>query len=422
MMNILLQPHGAGSNHRRGDSGSALKRVLLLLLLLAGSLRAAEPASAPEILLGMSTVLSGPAANLGLDMRQGVLTGIERANRAGGVHGRRLRLIALDDGYEPARTAPNMRQLIEKENVLAVIGNVGTPTAVAAIPIANETKTLLYAPFTGAGVLRKTPPDRYVINFRASYAEETGAMVDALINGAGLRVEDIAVFTQRDAYGDAGYAGTLAALKRHGLTNENAVLHVRYERNTLAVENALAGLLYAPHEPRAVVMVGAYAPCAKFIRLAYEAEFKATFLNVSFVGSQSLATELGKLPARVVVTQVVPHPLDMEVPIVEQYLADLKAFDAEAKPGFGALEGYIAMRVLLLALEKIPGPPTREGIIEALEGLGEFDPGLGERLKLGPKDHQACSGIWPTILENGAFVPFSSWAVISGLAAKETQP
>ncbi|MBI3418235.1 MAG: ABC transporter substrate-binding protein [Verrucomicrobia bacterium] len=369
----------------------------------------------------MSTVLSGPAANLGLDMRQGVLAGLERANRAGGIHGRRLRLIALDDGYEPARTAPNMRQLIEKENVLAVIGNVGTPTAVAAIPIANETKTLLYAPFTGAGVLRKNPPDRYVINFRASYAEETGAMVDALINGAGLRIEDIAVFTQRDAYGDAGYAGTLAALKRHGLTNENAVLHVRYERNTLAVENALASLLYAPHEPRAVVMVGAYAPCAKFIRLAHEAELKATFLNVSFVGSQSLATELGKLPARVIVTQVVPHPLDAAVPIVEEYLADLKAFDATAKPGFGALEGYIAMRVLLLALEKIPGPSTREGVVAALEGLDEFDPGLGKKLKLGPTDHQASHAIWPTILKDGAFVPFS-WTTIKQLAAKETQP
>ena len=369
----------------------------------------------------MSTALSGPAAALGKDMRQGALAGLERANRAGGVHGRGLRLVALDDGYEPARTAPNMRQLIEKDKVLAVVGNVGTPTAIAAIPIANEQKTLLYAAFTGAGVLRKNPPDRYVINFRASYAEETGAMIDALITGAGLKISDIAFFTQRDGYGDAGYSGGIAALKRHGLTNENAVLHVRYERNTLAVENALASLLYAPHEPRAVVMVGAYAPCAKFIRLAHEAELRATFLNVSFVGSQSLATELGKLPAHVIVTQVVPHPLDETTPIVREYLADLKAFEAEAKPGFGALEGYLATRVLLLALEKIPGPPSREGLIDALEGLGEFDPGVGKPLQLGPKDHQASHGIWPTILKDGAFVPFA-WTTIKQLAAKETVP
>jgi ABC-type branched-subunit amino acid transport system substrate-binding protein len=369
----------------------------------------------------MSTALTGPAANLGQDMRQGVLAGLERANRAGGVHRRRLRLIALDDGYEPARTPPNMRQLIEKDKVLAVIGNVGTPTGIAAIPIANEQKTLLFAPFTGAGVLRKTPPDRYVINFRASYAEETGAMIDALIDGTDLKVEDIAVFTQRDAYGDAGFAGALAALKRHGLKDENAVLHVRYERNTLAVENALASLLYSPREPRAVVMIGAYAPCAKFIQLAHSAGFDAVFHNVSFVGSPSLAAELGQSQARVIVTQVVPHPLDAQVPIVREYLADLKAFDAQTRPGFGTLEGYIAARILLLALEKLPGEPTREGIVESLEGLGEFDLGLGQKLMLGPKDHQASHGVWPTILKDGAFVPFS-WTTIPQFAVKERQP
>ena len=394
-----------------------------LIVISAGapSARGSATNGPAEILLGMSTALSGPAADLGQDMRQGVLASLERANRAGGIQGRHLRLVALDDGYEPARAAPNMRQLIEKENVLAIIGNVGTPTAIAAIPIANEDKTLLYAAFTGAGVLRKTPPDRYVINFRASYAEETGAMIDALINNAGLKLEDIAFFTQRDGYGDAGFAGGIAALKRHGLKDESAVLHVRYERNTLVVENALASLLYAAHEPRAVIMVGAYAPCAKFIKLAVDSGLKAAFLNVSFVGSRSLAAELGKLAANVLVTQVVPHPLDAKVPLVREYLADLKALDAAATPGFGSLEGYLATRVLLLALERLSAPPTRESIISALEELGDFDPGLGQILRLGPGDHQASHGIWPTILKDGAFVPFS-WTAIPQVAAKERAP
>jgi ABC-type branched-subunit amino acid transport system substrate-binding protein len=375
---------------------------------------AAEAGTSPEILLGMSTVLSGPAANLGLDMRRGVLAGIERANRAGGVRGRRLRLIVLDDGYEPARTAPNMRQLIEKENVLAIIGNVGTPTGIAAVPIANEQKTLFFAPFTGAGVLRKKPPDRYVINYRASYAEEIGAMVDALIDVSGLKLEDIALFTQRDGYGDAGYAGGIAALKRHGLKDEKQVLHVRYERNTLAVEDALASLLYAEHEPRSVIMVGAYAPCAKFIKLAHEAGLKAVFHDVSFVGSASLAEALGRLPAQVIVTQVVPHPLASAVAIVREYQSDLKAQEASAVPSFGSLEGYIAARILVTALERVPGPLTREGIVDALEGLGEFDLGLGETLKLGPQDHQACHRVWLTRLQDGAFAPFP-WAGIGEL-------
>ncbi len=405
-----------------------MKKILALVFILAfeGLLRLglAEDAGAAapsEIVLGMSTVLSGPAADLGKDMRLGVLAGLQRANRAGGVKGRKLRLIALDDGYEPARTAPNMRQLLEKDNVVGIIGNVGTPTAVAAIPICNEQKVLFFAPFTGAGVLRKNPPDRYVINYRASYAEETGAMIDALVDLGGLKPQEIAFFTQRDAYGDAGFAGGLAALKRHGLNDELNVLHVRYERNTLAVENAVASLAFTAPPPRAVVMVGAYAPCAKFIKLAHEAEPKLVFLNVSFVGSRSLAAELGTQDARIIVTQVVPHPADNRVAIIRDYLTELKALDSDAQPGFGTLEGYIAARILLAALETIPGQPTREAVVDALEGLGQFDLGLGEPLKLGRQDHQACHHVWPTILQDGAFAPFA-WTNISGFFGGESRP
>ena len=398
--------------------------LVAVLLVISLSVVTAAPVTnvaSSEIIIGMSTALSGPAANLGLDMRLGVLACLERANRAGGVQGRRFRLIVLDDGYEPARSAPNMRQLLEKENVLAVIGNVGTPTGVAALPIATELKTLFFAPFTGAGAFRKNPPDRYVINYRASYAEETGAIIDALIDKGGLKMEDIAIFTQRDAYGDAGYAGSIAALKRHGLKDEKEVLHVRYERNTRAVEDALATLLYAAHEPRAVVMVGAYAPCAKFITLAHGAGLNAVFHNVSFVGPVSLAVELGGLPAHVVVTQVVPHPKIEDLSITREFQADMKVIEPSLTPGFGALEGYIAARILFAAFEKISGPPTREGIVDALEGLGEFDIGLGEKLKLGPKDHQASHRVWLTALRDGAFVPFP-WADIASLLEKESSP
>ena len=401
--------------------GGAPLLGLLVFGVCALSVRGATTHSPDEIVLGMSAALSGPAGNLGKDMRQGVLAGLERANRAGGVHGRRLRLIALDDGYEPARAAPNMRQLLESENVLAVIGNVGTPTSVAAIPIADEQRTLFFAPFTGAGALRKDPPDRYVINYRASYAEETAAIIDALIDGAGLKLEEIALFTQRDAYGDAGYAGTFAALKRHGLKDEHHLLHVRYDRNTLNVEDALATVLYAEHEPRAMVMVGAYAPCAKFIKLAHAAGLRAVFHNVSFVGSQSLASELGGCPARVVVTQVVPHPTIAQIPIVRDYHADLMRLDPSAAPGFGSLEGYVAARILVTGLERIPTRPNREGIIDALEGLGHFDLGLGEPLQLGPRNHQACHRLWLTVLREGAFVPFP-WEEVSKLVTEVHSP
>jgi ABC-type branched-subunit amino acid transport system substrate-binding protein len=380
--------------------------ILVPLFLYSTTVAAQEPGNKAELVLGMSTALSGPAADLGKNMQQGVLTGFERANRNGGINGRKLRLIALDDGYEPTRTAPNMRQLIQKEKVIAVIGNVGTPTAIAAIPIANEQKTLLFAPFTGAGVLRKTPPDRYVINYRASYAEETAAMIDALIDTGKLKPKDIAFFTQRDGYGDAGYVGGITALKRHGLQNENAVVHARYERNTLAVENAVADVLFASTPPRAVIMVGAYAPCANFIKLAKEAGLDALFLNVSFVGSAPLARELGKKMNKVIVTQVVPHPQEKNLPVVKDYHDDLKKFDSSAVPTFGGLEGYIAARIFLKALENQKGTPNRESVINALQGLNEFDLGLGKPLHLSTTRHQASHRVWPTILLKGKFVPF----------------
>jgi branched-chain amino acid transport system substrate-binding protein len=408
-------------------AGKALMKSLSVMVLLVATFPlgiaafGADSSGGDEILLGMSTALSGPAANLGKDMRDGVLAGLERANRVGGVNGRRLRLIALDDGYEPARTGPNMRQLLEKDNVLAVIGNVGTPTAIVSIPIATEQKTLLFASFTGAGVLRKNPPDRYVINYRASYAEETGAMIDALIDRGGLKCEDIAIFTQRDGYGDAGFDVGIKALKRHGLKDEKQVLHVGYERNALTVEDALATLLYAEHQPRAIVMVGAYAPCAKFIKLAYETGLNALFVNVSFVGSNPLAAELGRLPAHVIVTQVVPHPLAAELPIVREYQADMKAVDPTMTPGFGTLEGYIASRLLVRALASIPGRPTREAVIDALENPGQFDLGLGEPLNLSSVDHQACHRVWPTILQGGAFVQFQ-WKDVAALLGRPATP
>ena len=386
--------------------------VMVSFLFCPTILFAKKPKDTGEIVLGMSTALSGPAADLGKNMQRGVLTGLERVNRAGGVKGRQLRLIALDDGYEPTRTAPNMRKLIEKEQVLAVIGNVGTPTAIAAIPIANEQKTLLFAPFTGAGVLRKAPPDRYVINYRASYAEETAAMIDPLIKIGHLKPKEIAFFTQRDGYGDAGFVGGIAALKRHGLKDENAVVHARYERNTLAVENALANILFASPPPRAVIMVGAYAPCAKFITLAKESGMEALFLNVSFVGSAPLARELGNKAPHVIVTQVVPHPQEKNLLIVKEYHEDLQKMDQPTTPTFGSLEGYIASRIFVKALKNVQGQPTRENIIDALEGLKAFDIGLGKPLHLTAIKHQASHRVWPTILRSGQFVPFK-WKDIS---------
>lgn len=366
---------------------------------------------------GMSTVLSGPAADLGISMRRGVEAAFQEANREGGISGRRLELIALDDGYEPNRAAPNMRRLIDEDGVLGVVGNVGAPTAVAALPIALEKKTLFYGAFTGAGLLRKTPPDRYVVNFRASYAQETSAMVDALVAEAGLKPEEIAFFTQRDAYGDAGWSGGIAALKRRGLADERHVGHGRYERNTVAVESGLADLLALPIRPKAVIMVGAYAPCAAFVKLARSVGLDALYLNVSFVGTRSLIAALDGKGDEVIVTQVVP-PLDADLPIHRDFRAALAASDPDAEPDLGGLEGYVAARVLVRALRALRGPPTRESVVDALERLGSFDLGLGAPLELSRERRQACDRVWPTVVRSGKAVAMAWSELRSGAASR----
>ena len=375
-----------------------VRGVILLVAYMAAS------AHADELVFGMSAALSGPAAELGQNVKAGVEAAFHEANQSGGIHGKMLRLVALDDGYEPSRTGPNIHALIDSYDVLAIIGDVGAPTAVVAAPIAIRSKTLFFGAYTGAGVLRKTPPDRYVINFRASYAEETEAMVDALINDLGLLPDEIAFFTQRDAYGDAAYAGGIRALKRHGLLREADVAHGRYERNTDAVENGLADILLTYPPARAVIIAGAYQPSASFIKLARSNGLDAIFLNVSFVGADPLRRALGDDGEGVVITQVVPH-YDSALPIVQSYRRALASADSGATPSFASLEGYISAQILLKAVRSIKSDIDRESIVNALEDLNSFRIGIDSPLTLSSTTHQACHQVWPTVIQRDRILP-----------------
>lgn len=390
----------------------SVRLVGLLAVLLAPAASGGD--QAPPLRFGMSTCLSGPSSDLGIAMRLGVLAEFARVNAAGGIAGRTLELIALDDGYEPRRATPNMRILVEDEDVLAVIGNVGTPTAVVAAPIAVRAKTLFFAPFTGAAILRPTPAERYIAHFRASYAQETSAMIDALLATGRIEVEDIVFFTQRDAFGDAGYDGAISALAKYVPDPAARTLHLRYERNTLIVEQAVARLLLRERPPKAVIQVGTYGPCAKFIALARDAGMDPLFLNVSFVGSRSLADALKDDDAKVVVTQVVPHPEDSRLAAVSEYLAAIRGVDPDARPDFVSLEGFLAARILVRALERAAPRIDRESVIDALDGLSTFDLGIGEPMSLGRRDRQASDRIWPTRLVRGELVAFD-WADLAPL-------
>ena len=203
-----------------------------------GPTSTARGVTANEIRFGIVAPFSGPAKELGRQMKLGIDTAFARVNEAGGVEGRLLKLVSADDGYEPARTTDAMKQLYDKEQVFGFIGNVGTPTAAVAIPYALERRTLFFGAFTGSNILRNDPPDRYVFNYRASYAEETATVVHYLIKLRRLQPRQIAVFAQQDSYGDAGFAGVAKAFRALGI-NDATILRLNYKRNTVDVDDAV---------------------------------------------------------------------------------------------------------------------------------------------------------------------------------------
>lgn len=325
----------------------------------------ADPGVSPAaITFGQAAALEGPAAALGQDMRSGLLAAFGEANRAGGVKGRRLELISRDDGYEPNKSIAAVKELLEKDQVFALVGSVGTPTSLATQPIAADAGVPFIGPFTGAEFLRN-PYKPNVVNVRASYFQETEAMVERLTKD--LAVTRIAILYQDDAFGRAGLSGVQKALESRSM---KLVSEGIFERNTTAVKRALLSIRVG--NPEAVIMVGTYEPSAVFIKLARQLKLEALFVNISFVGSNALAKALGSDGVGVVVTQVVPFPADASVPLVARYQAALRAIEPETEPGFVTLEGYLVGRLVIAALERIAGAPTRFGLLEAIRG-NSFD-------------------------------------------------
>ena len=383
-----------------------------LIGILSGTVISAQESEndSPEQLvkLGMSTALSGPAEYLGQNVRRGVEVAMAEFQASGK---RSVKLYVLDDGYEPNRTIPNMRKLIVNDQVHAIIGNVGTPTSVVSLPIIRAENICFFGAYTGAGILRRDPPDSQVFNYRASYAQETAAMVYGLVNEGDIPPTGIAIFTQRDAYGDAGYSGAIEALRAHGLAQTSKLIHARYERNSLCVEQAVAQMLLADTIPQAIIMVGSYAPCAKFIKLTKDSGINPIFLNVSFVGTEPLIQALGAYGEGVIITQIVPHPLS-DLPVVQAYRQAMQKHAPDASLNFGSLEGYIDMVIFYRALLSIKGQVTRQNIIDAFGNMGTFDMGLDVPLSFSVDDHQASDRVWPTIIRQQQAQPLN-WSELS---------
>jgi branched-chain amino acid transport system substrate-binding protein len=363
-----------------------------------------------EIRFGISAPFSGPAKELGQSMKLGIETAFNLTNASGGVHGRQLRLVAADDGYEPTRTTATMKQLYEGDQVFGLIGNVGTPTAVVALPYALNHKMLFFGAFTGAGLLRSDPPDRYVFNYRASYAEETAAVVNYLVKVRHLAPEQIAVFAQQDAYGDAGFAGVEKAIRALRGGNDSQILRLNYQRNTLDVEDAVNQLQQKRRIPiKAVIMVPTYRAAARFIEKTRDLYPDMIYTSVSFVGSTALADELMLLGKRyaagVIVTQVVPA-VDGHSSLALEYKSALAKYFPGVAPDYVSLEGFVDANVLIAALQRNGPQLDTERLVATLENLRDLDIGLGTPVTFNRSEHQGMHKVWGTQLDvNGHYQP-----------------
>jgi ABC-type branched-subunit amino acid transport system substrate-binding protein len=370
----------------------------LMLLALTGPAEAGEVGVMPDrIVFGQAAALSGPSSALGQKMRQGILAAFAEVNARGGVHGRTLQLVSRDDGYDPDRSVLQTVKLLHEDKVFALIGAVGTPTSLVTVPIAKDEAVPFIGPFTGAGFLREKDLDN-VVNIRASYSAEAEAWVKHLTEDR--HIKRIAIFYQDDSYGRDGLAGVKQALEKRGM---ELAAEATYERNTKAVGLAMRVLKRA--EPEAVVMVGTYVPCAEFIKLARESGFDPAFVNISFVGADALAQELGRDGEGVIVSQVVPFPWDTSVKVVADYQAAEKAIDPGLPPDFVSLEGYICGRLAAAALDMAGPNPTRAEMLRVINEVGQFDIS-GDHLTVGHKMRDSPARVFLTLIQgDGTFKP-----------------
>ena len=387
----------------RADSSGGFRRRLTALLAVAGvaavvaistpAVLAADRGLADgEILIGQCAALTGPTRDLGIGMNSGLKAALDEANARGGIFGRKIRLVADDDAYDPDKNVDCTGRMIEEKGVFALAGYVGTPTSKVAAPMVQEYKVPLVGLFTGAMLLRD-PVQRYVINIRASYDDETEALVEHLT--AKRPSSRIAVFYQNDSFGLSGLSGMEKALTRRKLS---IAAKGSFERNTLDVKAGLAAILASA--PDAVVIVAPYQPTAAFVRAAREAGLKAQLATISFVGTESLISELGAASAGMIISQVVPSPSDAACPLSRDYQAAIKASAPASSPSYVGFEGYVGGRVLVAALERAGKDLTREKLIDTFQSITHLDVG-GMSFTFSESDHQGSRAVYLTTVKDG---------------------
>jgi len=407
-----------GANWFNRTVGMCLLAALLCACRAQGGKEAVDQAAPgvteTRVTLGSSLALTGHASYLGSQTLRGALCYLKHVNETGGVHGRRIELLPYDDAYDPPRCLANTQKLIVEDKVFALFGYVGTPTTVKILPMVEDARIPLLGMFTGANALRE-PFNRFLVNIRASYYQETAAAVRHLVADLGLK--RIAVFYQYDAYGFDGLTGTELALKEFGLA---PVARGSYVRGTLDIEDGFAKIEDSRAE--AVVMIGTSDPCARFVELAKDSGFAPIFYAVSFVGAEELARRLGPKPGAVVIMSQVVPPIESASSALQggarQYVELLARYYPDDKPNSVGLEGYYNARILVEALERAGRNLTREGFIQALESIRDLELGPGLVASFGPDNHQGLRQVFFTRLVDGRFTLVDSWPNVGSALAR----
>jgi ABC-type branched-subunit amino acid transport system substrate-binding protein len=376
----------------------------------------------------LSAAFKGTAAGLGTEFYRGAQAYYDEVNARGGVYGRTLTVIGLDDGYEPLPCVKNTIQLLDKESVFFLSNYVGTPTLTRALPVIKryaDQQVVLVGNFTGAQPQREAPYADQVFNIRASYRQEMAALVDRFWQ---LGARQIGVYSQADAYGRSGTDGVARALAARGARIAAETTYqrgARFEDDMTPAVNALrqAGV-------DAVLCTGAYQGCGAFVRTARDLGWNVPIANVSFVGSDAmlrLLVQHGKAAGRdytraLVNSQVVPSYDDLALPGVAEYRALMQRHDPALPPAlrderytpqrfsFISLEGYVNARVVVEALRRAGSSPTRSSLRQALESLRGFDLGIGATLTFGPERHQGLDSVYFTRVDGERWVPVTDWS------------
>ena len=374
-----------------------LQRVLissLAALALFGTARAETGVTDSAITLGMSLPLSGPAIAHGQEIKNVVSAYFEQVNKAGGVNGRKIELVTLDDGYETERTVANTKTLIANNKVFALLGYYGsTPITEAMNNVFGPAGVPMLGAVSGAMTLRQPPAsnhnNRFMFNLRASYADEAEAIGNQLVT---LGMKNIAVFYQNDGFGKAGLEGLTAALKKHNLT-PSAVGTV--ERNSDDISKAVDAIAKA--NPQAVVMVTLFKPTAAMVKALHKAGQYPSFMTLSPVGADQLNQELGNEARGIGISQVMPYPWNDTVAVVKEYQ---RVTGKSGNYSYMGMEAYIMARTTVEALRKAGGKDiSREKLIAAMEGLNQ-DLG-GYRVAFGPNNRSGSRYVELTVIGPG---------------------